>query len=106
MAVQLSGELHPVDQCRACRPCESQELAPVSRGQLGRAAAALREVVLRQERRRRRHRTRPRRRLRHPPQRHPDEIAAFILFVASDQARFATGSEMVADGGFTLGPLA
>ncbi|MFF0088013.1 SDR family oxidoreductase [Streptomyces canus] len=36
----------------------------------------------------------------------PDEIAAFILFVASDQARFATGSEIVTDGGFTLGPLA
>ncbi|MDT0320424.1 SDR family NAD(P)-dependent oxidoreductase [Streptomyces millisiae] len=35
----------------------------------------------------------------------PDEIAHFILFAASDQARFATGSELIADGGFTLGPL-
>ncbi|MFF9203220.1 SDR family NAD(P)-dependent oxidoreductase [Streptomyces sp. NPDC014986] len=35
----------------------------------------------------------------------PDEIADFILFAASDQARFATGAEIVADGGFTLGPL-
>ncbi|MEV7143158.1 SDR family NAD(P)-dependent oxidoreductase [Streptomyces tauricus] len=34
-----------------------------------------------------------------------DEIADFILFAASDRARFATGSELVADGGFTLGPL-
>ncbi|WP_404191033.1 SDR family oxidoreductase [Streptomyces tauricus] len=31
--------------------------------------------------------------------------ADFILFAASDRARFATGSELVADGGFTLGPL-
>ncbi|WP_373466918.1 hypothetical protein [Streptomyces umbrinus] len=28
-----------------------------------------------------------------------------MLFAASDQARFATGSEIIADGGFTLGPL-
>ncbi|MFH8805108.1 SDR family NAD(P)-dependent oxidoreductase [Streptomyces sp. NPDC017936] len=35
----------------------------------------------------------------------PEEITDFILFTASDQARFATGSEIVADGGFTLGPL-
>ncbi|MFI5680016.1 SDR family NAD(P)-dependent oxidoreductase [Streptomyces cellulosae] len=35
----------------------------------------------------------------------PGEIADFILFAASDQARFATGAELVADGGFTLGPL-
>ncbi|MFD5316382.1 SDR family NAD(P)-dependent oxidoreductase [Streptomyces sp. NPDC127098] len=35
----------------------------------------------------------------------PDEITDFILFAASDQARFATGSELIADGGFTLGPL-
>ncbi|MFE2187877.1 SDR family NAD(P)-dependent oxidoreductase [Streptomyces sp. NPDC059455] len=35
----------------------------------------------------------------------PDEIANFILFAASDQARFATGAEIIADGGFTLGPL-
>ena len=36
----------------------------------------------------------------------PEEIADFILFAASDQARFATGSEIVADGGFALGPVA
>jgi 3alpha(or 20beta)-hydroxysteroid dehydrogenase len=35
----------------------------------------------------------------------PEEIADFILFTASDQARFATGSEIVADGGFALGPV-
>lgn len=35
----------------------------------------------------------------------PEEIADFILFAASDQARFATGSEIVADGGFALGPV-
>ncbi|KAA0914814.1 SDR family NAD(P)-dependent oxidoreductase [Streptomyces apricus] len=35
----------------------------------------------------------------------PEEIADFILFAASDRARFATGAELVADGGFTLGPL-
>jgi 3alpha(or 20beta)-hydroxysteroid dehydrogenase len=36
----------------------------------------------------------------------PAEIADFVLFAASDQARFATGAEMVADGGFLLGPVA
>ncbi|WP_189106051.1 SDR family oxidoreductase [Streptomyces camponoticapitis] len=36
----------------------------------------------------------------------PEEIADFILFAASDEARFATGAEIVADGGFTLGALA
>ena len=35
----------------------------------------------------------------------PEEIADFILFAASDQARFATGSEILADGGFLLGPI-
>ncbi|MCS7476880.1 SDR family NAD(P)-dependent oxidoreductase [Umezawaea endophytica] len=34
-----------------------------------------------------------------------EEIADFILFAASDQARFATGAEIVADGGYGLGPL-
>ncbi|MBB5773484.1 SDR family NAD(P)-dependent oxidoreductase [Nonomuraea jabiensis] len=36
----------------------------------------------------------------------PAEIADFILFTASDQARFATGSEVLADGGYMLGAIA
>ncbi|WP_199442841.1 SDR family oxidoreductase [Umezawaea beigongshangensis] len=32
--------------------------------------------------------------------------ADFVLFAASDQARFATGSEILADGGFMLGAVA
>jgi len=35
-----------------------------------------------------------------------DEIAAYVLFVASDEAAFSTGSEFVADGGFALGAIA
>lgn len=34
-----------------------------------------------------------------------DEIAAYVVFVASDDAAFSTGSEFVADGGFGLGPI-
>lgn len=41
-----------------------------------------------------------------PRQASADEIATFILFAASDQASFATGSEIVADGGFGLGAIA
>jgi NAD(P)-dependent dehydrogenase (short-subunit alcohol dehydrogenase family) len=32
---------------------------------------------------------------------HPAEIARAILFLASDDAAFMTGSELVVDGGFT-----
>ena len=41
-----------------------------------------------------------------PRQATPDEIAGFILFAASDEARFSTGAEILADGGFMLGPVA
>jgi len=34
-----------------------------------------------------------------------DEIVRYVLFVASDEAAFSTGSEFVADGGFALGPI-
>lgn len=40
-----------------------------------------------------------------PRQASPEEIAEYILFVASEQAAFSTGCEFVADGGFLLGPL-
>lgn len=40
-----------------------------------------------------------------PRQATPEEIAEYVLFVASDQAAFSTGCEFVADGGFLLGPL-
>ena len=35
----------------------------------------------------------------------PDEITRLVLFVASDDARFSTGSEFIADGGQLLGPV-
>jgi NAD(P)-dependent dehydrogenase (short-subunit alcohol dehydrogenase family) len=31
----------------------------------------------------------------------PDEIASGIVFLASDEASFMTGSELVIDGGYT-----
>ena len=34
------------------------------------------------------------------------EIVRYVLFVASNEAAFSTGSEFVADGGFALGPIA
>jgi len=34
----------------------------------------------------------------------PEEITRLVLFVASDEAGFSTGSEFVADGGVLLGP--
>jgi len=33
----------------------------------------------------------------------PDDIAAMALYLASDEARFVTGTAMVVDGGFTAG---
>ena len=35
----------------------------------------------------------------------PEEITQMVLFVASDQASFSTGSEFIADGGLLLGPV-
>ena len=34
-----------------------------------------------------------------------EEIAEFVTFIASDKASFATGSELLVDGGFSLGPV-
>ena len=34
----------------------------------------------------------------------PDEITRLVLFVASDEASFSTGSEFIVDGGVLLGP--
>ena len=35
----------------------------------------------------------------------PEEITRLVLFVASDEAGFSTGSEFIADGGHLLGPV-
>ncbi len=35
----------------------------------------------------------------------PDEITRMVLFVASGEASFSTGSEFIADGGLLLGPV-
>src|SRR5256712_10165666 len=35
----------------------------------------------------------------------PEEITRLVLFVASDEASFSTGSEVIADGGPLLGPV-
>jgi 3alpha(or 20beta)-hydroxysteroid dehydrogenase len=34
----------------------------------------------------------------------PEEITRLVLFVASDEASFSTGSEFIAAGGYLLGP--
>jgi 3alpha(or 20beta)-hydroxysteroid dehydrogenase len=35
----------------------------------------------------------------------PEEITRLVLFVASDEASFSTGSEFIADGGLLLGTV-
>ncbi len=35
----------------------------------------------------------------------PEDITRLVLFVASDEASFSTGSEFIADGGYLLGPV-
>ncbi len=35
----------------------------------------------------------------------PEEITRLVLFVASEEASFSTGSEFIADGGQLLGPV-
>ena len=35
----------------------------------------------------------------------PEEITRLVLFVASDEASFSTGSEFISDGGYLLGPV-
>jgi len=44
------------------------------------------------------------RRLAIPRVAEPDEVTRMVLFVASDEASFSTGSEFIADGGVLLGP--
>jgi 3alpha(or 20beta)-hydroxysteroid dehydrogenase len=39
-----------------------------------------------------------------PRQATPQEIAGYVLFVASEDAAFSTGTEFIADGGLLLGP--
>jgi NAD(P)-dependent dehydrogenase (short-subunit alcohol dehydrogenase family) len=34
----------------------------------------------------------------------PEDIASMVAYLASDEARFITGTHMVVDGGITIGP--
>ena len=35
----------------------------------------------------------------------PEEVARFVLFLASEDSSFSTGSEFVVDGGVVTGPV-
>jgi NAD(P)-dependent dehydrogenase (short-subunit alcohol dehydrogenase family) len=35
----------------------------------------------------------------------PEEVAPFVVFLASEQASYATGCDVIVDGGFSLRPL-
>jgi 3alpha(or 20beta)-hydroxysteroid dehydrogenase len=51
------------------------------------------------------HATDQTRRLAIPRAADPGELSDLVLFVASDEAGFSTGSEFIADGGLLLGPV-
>ena len=35
----------------------------------------------------------------------PEEVASFVVFLASEKASYATGCDVIVDGGFSLRPL-